>query len=552
MNLANLGLTGLVAAQNRLQTTGHNINNADTVGYNRQSVLVQTAGSVNLGAGYIGRGVQAVTVQRAYDNFLYRQLVNAQSDGASLVAYGNEIKQVDNLFSDPTVGISPALQQFFDGLQAVASTPADTAARQELLGRSSSLVGQLNDANRFLDDQRNNINTQITTVVTQINSYAERIHDLNRQITVARASGDGHEPNDLLDQREQLFAELSQLVNVKASEQDGKFNLILGNGQVLLGGNAVYPLQVQPSADDPSRMAIAYTITSESGDRVAIEMDDQRIKGGSLGGLLQYRSEALDAVQNELGRLAVGLALSVNEIHEQGADLQGNPGKPFFSLGPVKVMPASDNSTQASLTVNFDTDPSNNANHLTGQDYRIEYNGTDYIATRVPEGTSHVLQGPDYALDGLKFEGLPATPAAGDSWLVQPTRAAAGGISMAITDPAHVAAAQMGAGTADGENALKLAALQTKKVLGGGAMSLNETFSKIVNKVGVLTQQNGTAAKAQASLIQQNYKAQQAVSGVNLDEEYVYLDRYQEQFRAASRLIDVSSTLFDTLLGLRN
>jgi flagellar hook-associated protein 1 FlgK len=73
-----------------------------------------------------------------------------------------------------------------------------------------------------------------------------------------------------------------------------------------------------------------------------------------------------------------------------------------------------------------------------------------------------------------------------------------------------------------------------------------------VNKVGVMTQQNATAAKAQATLIQQNFSAQQAVSGVNLNEEYVNLDRYQEQFRAASRLIDVSSTLFDTLLGLRS
>src|SRR5699024_5531767 len=197
MNLAHLGLSGILAAQNRLQTAGHNINNADTAGFNRQNVLVQTAGAANMGSGYVGRGVQAVTVQRAYDGFLFRQLVQAQSDGASLVAYGNEIRQVNNLFSDGTVGISPALQKFFDGVQAVATSPADTAARQELLGRANSLVGQFNDANRFLDDQRNNINTQITTVVTQINSYAERVQDLNRQITVARATSE-HQPNDLL------------------------------------------------------------------------------------------------------------------------------------------------------------------------------------------------------------------------------------------------------------------------------------------------------------------------------------------------------------------
>ncbi|MBC7204760.1 MAG: flagellar hook-associated protein FlgK, partial [Pusillimonas sp.] len=107
------------------------------------------------------------------------------------------------------------------------------------------------------------------------------------------------------------------------------------------------------------------------------------------------------------------------------------------------------------------------------------------------------------------------------------------------------------AGDADNGNALKLAQLQTGKVLGNGTMSLNESFSQIVNTIGVHTQQNQTAQKAQDTLIQQNFSAQQAISGVNLNEEYVNLERYQEQFRAASRLIDVSSTLFDTLLGLR-
>lgn len=235
MNLANLGLSGLAAAQSRLQTAGHNINNADTDGYNRQTVLSATGGATPTSAGYIGRGVQAVTVQRAYDNFLSRQLMQAQTAGASLVAYGTEITQVNNLFADRTVGISPALQRFFDGVQAVASSPADGAGRQELIGRANSLVTQINDANRFLDDQRGNINTQITTVVTQVNSYIDRVRDLNSQITIARATTAEHEPNDLLDQREQLVSELGQLVDVKVTEQDGVFGFSIGNGQVILG-----------------------------------------------------------------------------------------------------------------------------------------------------------------------------------------------------------------------------------------------------------------------------------------------------------------------------
>lgn len=548
MNLANLGLSGLMAAQNRLQTAGHNINNSDTEGYNRQTVLSQTAGATATSAGYIGRGVQAVTVQRSYDNFLHRQLVQAQSNGAALVSYGHEVTQINNLFADRTVGISPALQRFFDGMDAVASSPADGAARQELIGRSGSLVTQINEASQFLKDQQNNINTQITTVVTQVNSYVERIQDLNKQITVARATTANHEPNDLLDQRDQLAAELTQLVGVKITDQEGTFSVALNNGQVLLGGNVAYPLHAQPSAADPSRMVLAYTQRVGANQTAVVEMKDASITGGKLGGLLDYRAQALDSVQNELGRMAVGLAMSVNKIHSEGQDLNGAPGGKFFDLGPVKILNGAKNANNVQVGADIV-----DANKLTGQDYRIDFNGTSYSITRLPNGNTMALTD-GLEVDGVKYTlptGTPA-PAPGDSWTIQPTRDAASSLSLVVDDPAKIAAGEVGAGNASGENALKLAALRNDKSLGGGTLSLNEAFSQIVNRVGVMAQQNGTAAKAQASLIQQNYAAQQALSGVNVDEETVNLMRFQDQYRAASRLIDASSKLFDTLLGLRN
>src|SRR5690606_34995948 len=245
MNLAKLGLGALNAAQYKLKTSAHNINNSAVEGYNRQTVLTQTAGGQAIGAGYVGRGVEVVTVSRAYDNFLYTQMVNARGQGASLTSYANEIQQLDTLFADRSVGISPAIENFFKSVNAVASSPADPAAREEMLGQANNLATQMRETNQYLDRQRGNINTQISTVVHQINSYVERIHDANVQITKARASASQHEPNDLLDQRDQLVAELNELVGVSVNEQDGKFNLSIGNGQIVLGGDTVYPLHAQ-------------------------------------------------------------------------------------------------------------------------------------------------------------------------------------------------------------------------------------------------------------------------------------------------------------------
>ncbi|MGE4125044.1 MAG: flagellar hook-associated protein FlgK [Pusillimonas sp.] len=552
MKLANLGLAAINVAQNRMQTTGHNINNVYTEGYNRQQVKVSTEGAQSMGRGYIGMGARVDSIERSYDNFLYRQVVNAQSKQAELDSFGTEITQINNLFADRTAGVSPALQKFFDGIQAVASSPADPAARKELVGRASSLVGQLNDANAFLEEQRGNINTQISTVVRQVNSYVERIHDFNGQIVRARASGSGATPNDLLDQRDQAVAELNELVGVKVIEQGDRIGLTFGAGQVLLSGDTVYPLSAQPSDYDPRRTAVAYSLPAGNNSSVQIELDDKYITGGKLGGLLSYRTDSLDAVQNDLGRLAVGLAMSINQAQAKGEDLNGDTGADMFSIANPTVLasPRNNPASTGTVTVEFAE-----ANKLTGANYQVSFDGAAYKVVRLPEQT---VVAPDAAnqYDGLTFNFpdpaiVPPPVHAGDSWSVAPTRMAASDISMTMTDPAKFAAAGPGTGVSDNANALEMAKLQTAKTLGNGTMNFNEAYSQIVNNVGVQTQQTQTAQKAQAALVQQTYAAQQAYSGVNLNEEYVNLQRYQEQFQAASRLIDVSSTLFDTLLSLK-
>jgi len=548
MNLAHLGLTAMNAAQNRLMVTGHNINNASTNGYSRQRILSSTAGAAATGAGYIGRGVQVVTVQRAYDGFLFKQLTQSQTRGAALIAYGDEIAQVNNLLGDRTAGISAALQKFFGGVNAVASAPADPAARQELLGQAGSLVNQINNANAFLDNQRNNLNQQLGTAVAQVNSYLERIRDLNQEITLA--NGTGHAPNDLLDQRDQMLNELSQLVDVQSAENaDGTLSLSIGNGQLALAGDAVYPLHVVPSAADPGRMTLAYSSVDTAGKIVPVELPEASVQGGTLGGLLEYRRQALDPVQSDLGRMAAGLALAVNRLHAAGVDANGDAGKPFFTLGDAKAIGHAKNQGNASLTASF----SGEASAITASDYRIRFDAASgaYTVTRLSDDSTTTFTSLPADLDGLTIRLDGGAPADGDTWLLQPTRQAAGSIGLNLKNPDQIAAADATGGAANGENALKIAALQTEKVLGKGTASLNEAYAQVVNKVAVLTQQNGSAAKTQAALIEQNYAAQQSVSGVNVDEELIMLDQHLEQFRAASRMIDVSSALFDALLSLR-
>ncbi|AZR85247.1 flagellar hook-associated protein 1 [Bordetella pertussis] len=548
MNLYNLALTGLNASQAGLETTSHNINNATTVGYSRQRVITSTAGAGETGQGFFGRGVQVDTVTRQYDSFLYRQLVGAQGSSAQLSTHLAQVSQVNNLFGDRTVGITPALAGLFTSTNAAATKPADPAVRADMIGKANSLVTQINTAYQELENQRNGLNTQISTTVEQANSYLERINDLNKKIVIARGK-DGHAPNDLLDQRDQAVSELNQLTGIRFYEQGDAFNITLQSGQTLLSGTTVYPLQAVPSASDPKRLAVAYTLPSGPGTTIQVEMNDSEVTGGQLGGLLSFRSQSLDAVQDQLGQLAIGLAMAFNAQHRQGYDLDGQPGGDMFGLqAPAAIRNSGNTSTGEWQSAYTDADA------IRASAYRIQYDGANYTVTRLSDGSSFDVTPsgtpPTLSFDGLTLTGS-GTPAAGDAWTLQPARDAARDLKQLISDPSKLALADSALGTTNGNNGLKLAELQTAKVLGNGSMSLNEMFSQLVNNVGVQTQQVSTANTAQANLVKQQATAHLSVSGVNLNEEYVNLTIFQEQYQASAKILDVASTVFDTLLGLR-
>lgn len=552
MSLYSLGISGLNAAQAGLTTTGHNIDNSTTDGYNRQRVLTSTAGATATSAGFYGRGVQVDTVQRQYDSFLYKQLVGAQSSSSSYSTYLDQVSQIDNMLGNETVGISPALADFFASVNAVASKPADAATRQDLIGKGQSLVSQINSAYQDLQTQRDGLNQQIAQAVNSVNGYLNQINKLNQEIVIARGQGNGNAPNDLLDQRDQLLSELSKTVGIRYTTQGDTVSISLESGQALLSGNTVYSLQAVPSAADPSRTVVAYNLPSGLGGATTpVELSDSKLTNGTLGGLLQFRTNSLDVIQNQLGQMAAGLAVTFNTLHQQGIDLQGNAGGDFFSLASPTALTGAKNTGNAMLTAEY-TD----ASQLTAYDYKISYDGTNYTVTRLPDNAAVTATPTGTPPTSLAFDGLTVnitgTAAAGDTWTLQPTRNAARDLGMAITDPAKIAASSTtDPGTSNGANALALAQLQTTRNLSGNSLSVTDLFSQIVNNVGQQTADAKANDKAQTTVVNQRMQNNASVSGVNLNEEYVNLSQYQEQYQAAAKIIDVASTIFDALLGLK-
>lgn len=326
--IMNVGVSGLRAAQVALLTTSHNISNATTPGYNRQQAIQSASTPLANSDGFIGRGVQITTVQRIYNQHLVSQSLQAQSQSSQLDSHYNEIKQIDNLLADTTSGLTPALHNFFNAVQDVASNPASISSRQAMLSNAEALTARFQQMDQRLSEMREGVNSQITGSVTEINSLAQQIAGLNMNIQAVESSANGQPANDLLDQRDALVRDLSRIINVDVVRQNnGHYNVFIGNGQSLVVGSSAMTLKAVPSLSDPQRLVVA--MDQQGGE---IVLPEHQLQGGSLGGLLAFRSETLDSVQNSFDQLAWGIADTFNDRHVQGLDLQGDSDVDFFTV----------------------------------------------------------------------------------------------------------------------------------------------------------------------------------------------------------------------------
>lgn len=382
--LFSVGISGLRAAQLGLMTTEHNISNASTPGFSRQRIIQTTSSPVLTGAGFVGQGTSVSTIERLYSQTLVNQVNTAQTNVGELDKYYAQIKQIDNMLADPNSGLSPALQDFFRGIQTVSANPSSLSSRQSMISSAQSLVVRFQSMETRMNELYEGVGSEITTTVDSINSYAQQVAELNQRIVLAQASGD-LPANDLLDQRDNVIAELNKLVEVSARvDSDGGYSVFYGNGQQLVIGTQVTNLVAKASYADITRMVVA--IDTPSG---AQELPESLITGGSLSGLLKFRSETLDRSANDIGRIAATLALTFNAQNGVGQDLlgqvvgEGSFVGNFFSVSAPQVTASSQNTGVATLSASFVTPPPINGNYTLALDGA----GTTYSLTRQSDGT---------------------------------------------------------------------------------------------------------------------------------------------------------------------
>ena len=325
----NVGVSALVANQQALTTTGHNIANVNSAGYSRQTVATKALVGQNMGTGFVGKGVQIATIMRNYNELLGKQsnAANAASS-ADAIRYPS-LMQMQDIYSGGDGSLGAAINDMMNAFADVESAPADGTARNTVLTRMNELAARFRSASATLQELDYSTKQQLQNNVILVNDLARQVAGLNGQI--ARSLASGHQPNDLLDARDQLVREINQYIQTSQVEaDDGSISLFVGGSQALVLGASTGQLSVDETKEYPGSQKLSLYFSQPNGQEV--ELKPAMVAGGEIAGLLSFNNDDLVVGSNLLGRLALAIGSELNQQNRLGLTLSGNYGSDLFAL----------------------------------------------------------------------------------------------------------------------------------------------------------------------------------------------------------------------------
>ena len=452
MSLMNVGVSALNANQQALTTVGHNIANVNTPGYSRQTVYTNALHGQNMGNGFIGKGVQVATVMRNYSALLNRQSNAANAIHAADTSRLQGLMQMQDVFKGGDGSLGAAVTNMMNAFVDVQAAPSDATGRNVVLTRMSELAARFHAASNMLEEQDYSTAQQLRNNALLVNDKASQVARLNNEIS--RALATGHQPNDLLDARDQVIREINQYVQTtQVAADDGSISLFVGGSQALVLGINSGQLSVEETKEYPGSQRMALYFSQPGGQQ--LELTAAMVGGGEIAGLLKFRNEDLAEGRNLLGRLAMTIGHELNLQNQRGLTLNGQQGGALFALPTTS--PGYGNSTgYSNIGPGAATTQVMDASQLKPSEYRLIFEGSPLapVLTRMSDGkvfnatsTPPLNMGnlaTGFDADGLRFIVPAATLAAavsGNSMLFKPFSTAASEIEALVHNPDELAAA---------------------------------------------------------------------------------------------------------------
>ncbi|WP_114325254.1 flagellar hook-associated protein FlgK [Candidatus Colwellia aromaticivorans] len=446
VSLYQTGVSGLLAAQQQLATTGHNISNVNTDGYTRQRAEQNaTLGQVS-GSNYIGTGTYVQDITRIYDKFSYKEQLINQSNLGNADSLHTRLTQLDQVMSASGNAVAGSIEQFYQALNGVADNPNDSGLRSIVLNQAKSLSDGFNELTNNFDLMGKSVNGEIEQVANKISEISFELAKINESILQNQGLNQTGQPNDLLDKRDKLVSELGEYTRVNTLvDQNGVMTVMVGQGTTLVAG--ITPLTIAVKAGDPDALQTELRLVGPNG---SVGIDGTTL-GGSLGGAIEFRDEHLAQTRSEIDRLAMAISSTLNDSQASGLDLNGLQGANIFTdinttqLQQGRILAHSSNTgnTQGQVAIN-------DVSLLPTDDFEVRFDGTDFMlfnlttggsenigapGSGVPAGT-HTPSSPDYGFSFIET----GVPVAGDTFTIIPTKNSAALMQTTLTDGNAIAA----------------------------------------------------------------------------------------------------------------
>lgn len=320
----NTAIRALLTQQVAIATVSHNVANANTPGFTRQDVVMETTDPFTVPtqnraalAGQIGTGVTVRDIRRIRDLFLDTQFRLQSSGFGYWDAVSKGMRAVENLFHEPSDnGLAAQLGQFWNSWRDLTNDPSNQAIRLTLREQASNLTASFRDSYAQMVQQRQHLDRQVLLRVETINSIAQQISALNDQIRQVVAVGDT--PNDLRDRRDLLLDELSKIIRTSAFETESGVTMVSIGGIQIVGDSYLNQIETQLNAE-----GFRDLIWQHDGSAV-------KSNGGEIEGMLYVRDTVIPDKQADLDDIALTLITQVNAQHQVGYGLNDATGNDFF------------------------------------------------------------------------------------------------------------------------------------------------------------------------------------------------------------------------------
>ena len=324
--------SGLQAYKEGLATTGQNIANVGNEAYSRREASiseVKSSTDVLQVSNTAGFGVKVDGITRAFDQFIDTQLQSAASGFSFSTSQAMVLNQLETVVRPAEGSVSQKIQELFSSLNSVAQDPSDLASRHVAADASKALVNSITTVANGIADLRTFVGQDIESNIGQANDVLAQLASIQNQLLGISSSNRG--PNELLDKRDALLNDLSELIDITV---DYKSNGLLevnagtfGQGQSLISGVQISKLEVQ-KVDGTSKVFMR----TANGDGLS----KIQVQAGKIAGNMAADLTLLET-KSALDQLSRKLVSEFNEAHTFGVDLNGELGGKFFSLDGVKV-----------------------------------------------------------------------------------------------------------------------------------------------------------------------------------------------------------------------